>query len=72
VSREGTDENIEKIMEGSDSTGVTNRKVTAIAKERYRAGGEPTVLHSRGRVDYWEDPEFFHGSSRSPFHGTPR
>lgn len=37
-------------LEGSDSAGVTNRKVTAIAKEGSRAGEEPTILHSRDRV----------------------
>lgn len=73
VSGEETDEHIWKDygLESSNSAGVTNLKVTATAKEGSRAWGGPTILHSRGRVDYWEGPVFFHRSSHSPFPGTP-
>lgn len=47
----------------SDSAGITNHKVTAIAKESSRAGGEPAILRSRGRVDYWEGSVVFHGAA---------
>lgn len=50
----------------SDSAGVTNHKVTAIAKESSSAGGEPAILHSRGRVDSWEGSVVFHGATVPP------
>lgn len=56
-------------MESSDSAGVTNCKVTAIAKEGSRAGEEPAILHSRGRVDTGKALYFSMGAAVPPSMG---